>query len=49
MPAGTFDAADVSGSIDGMDETVDVVEGIEGGGGDGDGGRPKTAKGGRRR
>ena len=49
MPAGTFDAADVSGSIDGMDETVDVVEGVEGGVGDADGGRPKTAKGGRRR
>lgn len=49
MPAGTHDAADVSGSIDGMDETVDVVEGVEGVVGDGDGGRPKTAKGGRRR
>lgn len=49
MPAGTHDAADVSGSIDGMDETVDVVEGVEGVAGDGDGGRPKTAKGGRRR
>ena len=49
MPAGVFGAADVSGSIDGMDETVDVVEGVEGGVGDVDGGRPKTAKGGRRR
>uniref|UniRef100_A0A7S0IEH7 FGFR1 oncogene partner (FOP) N-terminal dimerisation domain-containing protein n=1 Tax=Micromonas pusilla TaxID=38833 RepID=A0A7S0IEH7_MICPS len=49
MPAGVFGAADVSGSIDGMDETVDVVEGAEGGVGDVDGGRPKTAEGGRRR
>ena len=55
MPAGVHDAADVSGSIDGMDETVDVVEGVdgvarvEGVAGDADGGRPKTAEGGRRR